>query len=395
MVRDSERVARIQRALDASRLDAFVLTLPSNVRLASGYWPVIGNTIAIATRDGVIGLLAPEDEVHLAGNSWADFVQMFSTGSLDAVTDPVDAVKPHVGELASTAGVRARARVGYEGASFDPSAYASGFAYGASLPALLSSALPQAEILEVTETIDQLRSTLTEHELIDLRTACRVACTAFECTAARLRPGMREYEVAQMLRTHLREPAHPRADGYVYCMSGVNASRAYASFQETTDRAIREGDTVLVHCNSCCGGLWTDVTRTFVVGRPSREVKSRLDAIFSARHDALDAIAAGVRASTVDGAARNAMARAGFESEFRHSTGHGVGFAAINHNARPRLHPHSSDVLETGMVCNIEPAAYVPDAFGIRHCDMVAVGAHGPELLTPFHTSVQDLQIGS
>jgi len=37
-----------------------------------------------------------------------------------------------------------------------------------------------------------------------------------------------------------------------------------------------------------------------------------------------------------------------------------VGFAAINHNATPRLHPASPDILETGMVLNTEPAVYFP-----------------------------------
>src|SRR6185369_10683406 len=137
---------------------------------------------------------------------------------------------------------------------------------------------------------------------------------------------------------------------------------------------VESGDLVLLHCNSCCDGLWTDITRTFSIGAPTREHRARLDAIFAARRSALDMIAAGVPASAVDRAARSVLRRAGFEAEFRHPTGHGVGFAAINHNAMPRVHPHSTDVLEPGMVFNIEPAVYEPGAFGIRHCDMVAVG---------------------
>ena len=76
MVRDEERVARIQRALGAHRLDALVCTLPSNVRLATGYWPVIGSAIAIATREGAIAVLAPEDEARFAAESWADVVEL-------------------------------------------------------------------------------------------------------------------------------------------------------------------------------------------------------------------------------------------------------------------------------------------------------------------------------
>jgi Xaa-Pro aminopeptidase len=68
-----------------------------------------------------------------------------------------------------------------------------------------------------------------------------------------------------------------------------------------------------------------------------------------------------------------------------------VGFAAINHDALPRIHPLSDDILEIGMVFNIEPAVYVPEIGGIRHCDMVAVTENGAELLTPFQSEGNQL----
>jgi Xaa-Pro aminopeptidase len=66
MTRGAERVARIEDALQDARLDALVCTLPANVLLLSGYWPVVGSAVAVATRDGPIAVLAPEDEQELA-----------------------------------------------------------------------------------------------------------------------------------------------------------------------------------------------------------------------------------------------------------------------------------------------------------------------------------------
>ncbi|MFI5241661.1 MAG: M24 family metallopeptidase, partial [Gemmatimonadales bacterium] len=74
-----------------------------------------------------------------------------------------------------------------------------------------------------------------------------------------------------------------------------------------------------------------------------------------------------------------------------HSTGHGVGFVAIDARAHPRLHPASTDVLRAGMVCNVEPAIYVDGYCGLRHCDMIAVTEAGAEVLTPFHERLEDL----
>ena len=70
------------------------------------------------------------------------------------------------------------------------------------------------------------------------------------------------------------------------------------------------------------------------------------------------------------------MEAAGFGDAFKHGLGHGVGFQAINHMARPRLHPVSTDLLRAGMVHNMEPAAYFDGVGGFRLNDNVAV-AHG------------------
>jgi Xaa-Pro aminopeptidase len=393
MVRDTDRVARIEHALESARLDAIVCTLPSNVLMASGYWPVIGTAIAIATRDGRIGVLAPKDEEPLACDSWADVLHVFSGGSLETLTTIIDAVRRPLSDLAAAIGVRAGAAIGFEGASFDPSVYAAGFAYGASLPALLSSALPQARLVDATNVLARLKATLTTREVTAVRRACGIARTAFDTAAARLHAGMSEHEAADLLRHGFHHPDDPRADGFAYCMSGPNAARAYAAFQRSSGRTFAHGDQVLLHCNSYCDGFWTDITRTFSIGPPAPESRARLDAILAARRHAIDAVRPGVPASVVDRAARAVIKDAGFGDEFIHPTGHGVGFAAINHDALPRIHPRSEDVLEVGMTFNIEPAVYIPSAYGIRHCDMVVVTEGGAELLTPFLNAPEALAL--
>ncbi len=141
----------------------------------------------------------------------------------------------------------------------------------------------------------------------------------------------------------------------------------------------------MVHANTVGDGLWTDVTRTFVVGQPSDEQRKMYDAIAEARAAALDAIGPAVRASEVDRAARSVLARHGFGSNFKHASGHGVGFAAASPYALPRIHPESPDILKAGMTFNIEPAIYFDGVQGMRHCDVVACTESGFELLTPFH----------
>jgi Xaa-Pro aminopeptidase len=147
----------------------------------------------------------------------------------------------------------------------------------------------------------------------------------------------------------------------------------------------------MIHCNSFVNGLWTDITRTYHPTPNDDDALRLYQAVLAARRAALDVIAPGVRGREVDRAAREVIGRYGFGPHFRHGTGHGVGFAAIDHQARPRLHPASDDVLEAGMVFNLEPAIYLEGRGGLRHCDLVAVHRDGAELLTPFQARLEDL----
>jgi len=70
-----------------------------------------------------------------------------------------------------------------------------------------------------------------------------------------------------------------------------------------------------------------------------------------------------------------------------------VGFAAIDHNAAPRIHPVSGETLETGMVFYVEPATYIEKFSGLRQCDVVAVKENCVEVLTDFQTAIDDLII--
>src|SRR5437762_2097793 len=92
--RDVERIERNMRALREADLDAVVCALPSNVLLLSGYWPVVGTSIAVATCDGAVGVVTPADEADLAGRGWADATERFMPGSLDRLTPLIEAVLP-------------------------------------------------------------------------------------------------------------------------------------------------------------------------------------------------------------------------------------------------------------------------------------------------------------
>lgn len=397
MTVDRDRVQWNGAAIRDAGLDALVCSLPENVLLLSGYWPVVGTAVALATAGGNVAVLAPQDEAEFARAGWAEPVETFQPSLLDRLTTAAEQAREPLRGLLQRLGLE-HARIGCDFAeSPTPSSYSSTHLYGSALPALLREIAPDAAVTPASAMLAALRSRLSAREIGLVRRATEIAGDAFRACADFIRPGLRERDVDGFLRAALAsarglDPAS-RAHGFAWCMSGPNSARAAAAFAHSTSRTLRPGDLVLVHCNSYLDGFWTDITRTFFLGRPDAQVTRLYNAVARARQAALAVIRPGVQASAVDAAARESLRDAGFADNFPHSTGHGVGMVAIDANARPRLHPKSPDVLQEGMVCNVEPAIYLQGLGGLRECEMLAITAGGYELLTSFLEMPRELLV--
>lgn len=396
---DQENIDRISTALLANDLDALLCSLPSHVLLLTGYEPVIGDTVALFTRSDGVYLLIPEDEAEMAEETSTANRVTFKPASLERITNSKKAIAPHLQALLTRLRME-HARVGFELYSGQHSAsYLSQYRYGDSLVSIVAGEFPSVRIMSADQLLHRLCSVKTKQQVQRMRISCNLAETAFERAAKSWQIGMSEPEVADSFQSAYGRAAAeqkiPRTTSHFFCMSGPNAEKAYAAFAMTRCRKICEGDTVMIHCNSNVNGYWTDITRTYIRGDLSPRHTEMMKAINEARSVGIDTIAPGVAASKVDAKVRDVLTKYGFGEAFKHATGHGVGFGPASHNAIPRIHPKSSDVLEQGMTFNIEPAIYLEGFGGIRHCDVMALHERGTEILTDFQSSEKDLCLPS
>ena len=381
--RDVERIAALRAELEASKLDGLICALPSNVLLLSGYWPVVGTAVALIGPDDTVVVVAPPDEHDFAEAGWANEIIPLEKGGLDTLRTIPDALRSPLRSAIARAHL-GRGRVGIvSGLRFEQFSYVATYRYGTSIGDLLRD--EGVTLVPADDLLSRVRARLSARERDVASLACRIAQRAFMGAAPQLRPGLTETETAALFRAPLsasaNEGAVQRADGFAFCMSGANSARAFGAYARSTSKRLREGELALVHCNSYADGYWTDITRTYCLGTPDERQRAMYEAVLAAR------------AADVDAAAREVIASRGFGAQFKHSTGHGVGFAAIDAEAQPRLHPASPDVLLAGMVCNVEPAIYIDGSGGVRHCDVVAVTDAGCEVLTPFQTELSELVI--
>jgi Xaa-Pro aminopeptidase len=390
------RIQWIQDALRNADLDGLIVSLPANVLMVSGYWPVVGTGLAAINADGRVGVICPDDERDVATIGHATEFVAIHPGSLAEQRSAATSLDAPMNELLDRLSLRG-SRLGIDSNCHTPVPYASMHVYGHVLGDSIARCDHRASVRIVDDLLEELRSVASSVELETIRQTHRIAGAAFTAGAAGLKPGVTESRAADAFSNLLSDPGdladldRSRAHGFAWCMSGPNSAVACAAYARSRSRVLKSGDLVLVHSNSTLDGFWTDVTRTFCLGKPDARQQKMFDAIFAARKAAMEAIRPGVPAAKVDQAARDELAQRGFATEFRHGTGHGVGFSAIDGNARPRVHPASKDILRQGQVFNVEPSIYIDGYGGIRHCDVVAVTETGVELLTDFQSDLASL----
>ncbi|MFL6353479.1 MAG: M24 family metallopeptidase [Bryobacteraceae bacterium] len=391
MVRDE----LIRQALGRTNWDLLVCTMPSNVLLLSGYWPAVGSSVALATREGQIGLVVPEDEDDVAEQSWVDEVATYAPAPIDRLMTAEESVFEAFVKLKRELAIAAD-RIGFEQTdAFEPASYAPHMLRGSAVR-LLRKAFPSATLAPADELLAEMRTIKTPAEIQHIRTACRIAEQAFQKGSRLLKPDMTEAEAAAACRIALSaclgdfDPVR-RCDGFLHCMSGVNSEKAFGPYPRSRSRKLQAGDLVILRCHSYADGYWADITRTYHVGAMDDKKQQMFGAVFAARDAGLAALRPGVKAADVDRIARDVLAAHGLGSAFKHSAGHGVGFGAADPGARPRLHPKSEDVLEPGMVLKLETGVYLEQCGGIRKADMVAITENGAEILTRFHASLDEL----
>ncbi|WP_224450120.1 M24 family metallopeptidase [Haloprofundus salilacus] len=132
-----------------------------------------------------------------------------------------------------------------------------------------------------------------------------------------------------------------------------------------------------------------DMTRTFVKGEPSEEIREWFEITEEAKAAAFDALEPGATGKDVHDAVCDVYEAAGHatfrsdpttETGFIHSTGHGVG---LDVHEDPRLSSDGGE-LKPGHVVTIEPGLYDPSVGGVRIEDIAVVTKDGYENFTDY-----------
>jgi Xaa-Pro dipeptidase len=167
---------------------------------------------------------------------------------------------------------------------------------------------------------------------------------------------------------------------------GIYSALPHGSLQP---QVIREGEIVLIDDGCKVEDYSSDISRTFVLGKPTDKQRKVFDIVHQAQAAALAAARPGVACHAIDDAARKVVSDAGFGPDYKyfsHRLGHGIG---MDGHEWPYLVRGNNTPLASGMCFSGEPGIYIVGEFGVRLEDDWHVTEDGGKMFTPTSPSLE------
>lgn len=238
-----------------------------------------------------------------------------------------------------------------------------------------AGATKRIELIPVRSPIESLRVIKDQGEIEDLQKAADLADKTIAYLAGRIKPKRTEREVAFDAVNFMKTNGAEGESFDIIVASGANSSMPHAA---STDKKIAAGDLVLVDLGAIVNGYCSDITRTFVIGKPAPEQKAMHKAVVESLDKVFEAIKPGQGAAEIDDICRSYLDNYGGPARLLHGLGHGVG---LEIHEKPQIGTGSTDELKDGMVFTVEPGLYAKGYGGVRVEDMVILNGT-PRLMT-------------
>ncbi len=247
----------------------------------------------------------------------------------------------------------------------------------------IGKALPTATLQSATAVTAGCRSIKSAHELALMQLANAVTLQAYEWSWKHLHAGMTQHDFGDLIASAYHQLGFP---GEASVQVGQYTALPHGSAQPQT---IGEGEIIMIDDGCTVEGYQSDITRTFVLGRATDQMKRVFDIVHRAQSAALQAAKPGVSCGAVDAAARKVIGDAGFGPDyayFSHRVGHGIG---MDGHEWPYLVRGNPLPLARGMTFSDEPGIYIRGEFGVRLEDDMHVTEDGAQLFTPQSPSLE------
>ena len=254
----------------------------------------------------------------------------------------------------------------------------------------IAQAAPAIRFVSATPVTAGCRMFKDAHELELMRLASKVTLNAYAAAYPGVRDGMTPAEYGALTSAAHQRQGFPGGGGAQF---GPNSSFPHGS---SVPQVARDGTMILVDGGCSVEGYSSDISRSFVFGKPTDKMRKVFDLVRRMQLAALAVAKPGSTLDSLDRAARKLAEAEGYGpgfTFFTHRLGHGLG---MDGHEWPYLVENNmygwtkSVTLQPGMVFTNEPGIYIPGEFGLRLEDDMVITESGAEMFTPQSPSIDD-----
>jgi Xaa-Pro dipeptidase len=254
----------------------------------------------------------------------------------------------------------------------------------------IRAANPHLTLVSATLVTAGCRMIKDAHEIECMRLACKATLLVYRAVARSVHPGMTNADVEKLVDLGYRQVGF-RGD------ASLNIDEFTAlPHGSRLPQTLKDGSILMLDDGCVVEGYTSDITRTFVLGKPTDKMKRVFDLVKAAQTAAVKTARPGVVTGDVDAAARKVIVDGGYGpafAYFTHRVGHGIGMDMHEWPYFVKNNMYGWDLapkLKAGMTLSDEPGVYIKGEFGVRLEDDLLVTESGAELLTPQSPSIED-----
>jgi len=245
----------------------------------------------------------------------------------------------------------------------------------------LARGLPSAKLVDSSGLVELMRAVKSPAEIAYMRQAAIAVGAGMRAGLAAIREGGNEREVAAAVF-----PARILAGSHfvrnpTYITAGPRSALAHATWLGKT---LERGDVVFFELGANVRHYDAALIRTGVLGPPADELRRAADASLAGLEAAIATVRAGIPASHVYRATRDAIARGGCLQYFLHRAGYGIGIEFLTWIERGgvSLDAAAQTILKSNMTLHLVPYLLLPGLGSVGFSETVCVTESGCEVLT-------------
>lgn len=243
---------------------------------------------------------------------------------------------------------------------------------------------PSLEFVNATPVTAGCRVIKSPAEIALMQRANDITLAAYKAAHDTAKEGMTNREFDAMTSAAFRALG---VTGGATAQFGQYSAFPHGSIQP---QHLKEGDIILMDGGTNIEGYASDLTRTFVYGKPSARQRQIWALERKAQDAALAAAKVGATCESVDAAARKVITDFGFGPDYKvpglpHRTGHGIG---LDGHEWTNFVRGNKTKIQPGMCFSDEPMIAIYGEFGVRLEDCMHITESAGKMFTPQSPSI-------